>query len=359
MSNIFGNFFKITVFGESHGCCIGVIIQGCPPGLHINLDLIQRDLDRRKPGQSVYTTQRKEDDKVEILSGVTNGKATGAPISLIIRNKDVDSSYYDEIRDTPRPGHADYTAFVKFKGFNDYRGGGIFSGRMTAAIVMAGSVAKQILSKRNIMILTHVLQIGKIKASKDVSIDEIKKNVPKSVVNCADLELSKKIEEEILNAKQNGDSMGGLIECRVTGVPVGIGEPIFDSIESVLSHGIFSIPGVKGIEYGSGFNCVEMNGSKHNDQFIFKNGRIVTKSNNAGGILGGISNGMPIIFRVAIKPTSSISINQKTVNLKTMKECDLKVRGRHDPCIAIRAVPVVESITAISLVDLIMRASNE
>ena len=333
MSNSFGEKFKITVFGESHGECVGVIIEGCPPGQKIDKHLIQKELDKRKPGQNYLTSQRKESDKLEVLSGVLKGRATGAPITMLVRNKDIDSTFYEEIKNTPRPGHADFTARIKYNFSNDYRGGGIFSGRMTAAFVMAGAIAKQILTKKKIKAIAQIIQIGN------------------SVT-------AETIEQQILNVKEENDSIGGLIECRVIGMPVGIGEPVFDSIESVLTHAIFSIPGVKGVEFGSGFKCINMKGSEHNDPFVLKDGKVITTTNNAGGILGGLSNGMPIIFRVAIKPTSSIFKEQNTVNLERMKECNLKVKGRHDPCIAIRAVPVIENMTAIVLVDLLLRSSQ-
>lgn len=356
MSFSFGKKFKITVFGESHGECIGAVVEGCPPGQKIDINAIQRELNKRKPGQSDLTTQRKESDKIEMLSGVLGGKATGAPLAMLVRNKDVNSSYYEEIKNTPRPGHADFTARVKNQEFNDYRGGGIFSGRMTAAFVMAGGIAKQILAKRGIKVLAHMIQIGKVKVRREIGDKEVESNVYTNKVRCADLEMVEIMEQEIMKAKKEGDSLGGLIECRVLGMSVGIGEPLFDSLESVLSHTIFSIPAVKGIEFGSGFKCVEMRGSEHNDPFIIRDGKVITATNNAGGILGGISNGMPIVFRVAIKPTSSITKPQSTVNLETMKEHNLEIKGRHDPCIAIRAVPVVESMAAISVVDLLLRS---
>ncbi len=354
MSFSFGKKFRITVFGESHGECIGTVVEGCPPGHTIDMKAIQIELDRRKPGQSDLTTLRKESDDVEILSGLLNGKTTGAPITILVKNKDVDSSYYEKVKNKPRPGHADFTARKKYRGFNDYRGGGVLSGRMTAAFVMAGAIAKQILVEEEIKVLVHIVQIGKIKLIKEIKNIEIERNVYTNDVRCADLETARAMKQEIIKAREGGDSVGGLIECRVLGLPVGIGEPLFDSIESVLSHAIFSIPAVKGIEFGSGFRCVELKGSVHNDPFIIKEGEVITSTNNAGGILGGISNGMPIVFRVAIKPTSSILRPQSTVNLETMKECKLEIKGRHDPCIAIRAVPVVESVTTISLVDLLM-----
>jgi len=330
MSNSFGETFKITVFGESHGECVGVVVEGCPAGQKIDMKLIQDGLNRRKPGQNQLTTSRKEEDKLELLSGVFNGRATGAPIAMIVRNKDIDSSCYEEIKNTPRPSHADFTAKIKYRDFNDYRGSGIFSGRLTAAFVMAGAIARQVLNENQIRVNAQIIQIGR-----------------------SDTKAG--IEKEILKAKNENDSIGGLVECRVLGMSVGIGEPLFDSIESVLSHAVFSIPGVKGIEFGSGFKCISMKGSEHNDPLILRGGKVVTKTNNAGGILGGLSNGMPIVFRVAIKPTSSIS-KQNTVNLETMDECNLKIKGRHDPCIAVRAVPVVESMAAITLVDLLLRS---
>jgi len=334
MSNSFGNKFRITVFGSSHGDFIGVIVEGCPPGQKINTKFIQKELNRRKPSQSNLTSQRKEDDKLELLSGVLNGKATGESITMLIKNKDVDSSYYEEIKNTPRPGHADFTARIKYNGNNDYRGGGIFSGRITAAFVMAGAIAKQILESNNVFAKAQVIQIGNSKTDNAM-------------------------KKEILNAKKEKDSVGGLIECKIIGMPVGIGEPIFDSIESNLSHALFSIPGVKGVEFGSGFNSVSMKGSEHNDSFVIKNKKIKTLTNNSGGILGGLSNGMPIVFRIAIKPTPSISKTQKTVNLKSMKECNINIKGRHDPCIVIRALPVVESIAAITIFDFLLRCKNE
>jgi len=330
LSNSFGKKFKITVFGESHGKCVGVVVEGCPIGQKIDLNLIQNDLNKRKPGQSELTSARHEDDIFELLSGVFNGKATGAPITMIIKNKDTDSSGYEEIKNIPRPGHADYPAKIKYQNLNDYRGGGIFSGRITAAFVLAGALAKQVLKKRKITVDAEIIQIGNSRKKQD-------------------------IEKEIIKVKKSEDSIGGLIECKIIGLPVGIGEPLFDSIESVLSHAIFSIPGVKGIEFGSGFKCVNMKGSQHNDPIIIHNGKIMSKTNNAGGILGGLSNGMPVIFRVAIKPTSSISIIQKTVNLEKNKECNLKIRGRHDPCIALRAAPVIEGMAAISILDFLLR----
>ncbi|MHC1604726.1 MAG: chorismate synthase [Candidatus Methanofastidiosia archaeon] len=358
MTFSFGKEFKIHVFGESHGKCIGVVVEGCPPGLSINTNIIQAELDRRRPGQNKFTTPRLEKDNVKVLSGVLDGKATGAPMTMIIDNMDVNSTSYEDIKDTPRPGHADLTAKMKYNGFNDPRGGGVFSGRMTAAFVMAGAVAKQILARKDIKVLSHVIQIGKSKVCRHISDREIEKNAYANTVHCADFEVAGEMEREIINAKDESDSVGGLIECRIVRMPPGMGEPLFDSVESVLSHAIFSIPAVKGIEFGCGFSCIGMKGSECNDPFIMKDEKIITETNNAGGVLGGISNGMPIVFRVAIKPTPSIAKTQRTVDLKTGKECKLEIKGRHDPCIAIRAVPVVESMAAVVLVDLLMRSKK-
>ena len=351
MANTLGKNFKITTFGESHGKCVGVIIEGCPAGIKLGLNEIQKEVNKRKPGQNALSTQRKEQDKAEVLSGVLEGITTGAPICLIVFNEDIDSSKYEIMKKLPRPGHSDIPAFFKYQGFNDWKGGGIFSGRLTLSYVMAGAVAKEILKKSNIEILAQTIQIGKIK-SKEMSIEEIRENKEKTLVCCADLTAAKEMEELILEVKEQGDSVGGIIECSALNVPIGFGEPICNSLESELSKAIFSIPAIKGIEFGLGFKMTELKGSENNDEFCLEEERIVTKTNNCGGILGGISNGMPLIFRVVVKPTSSISLPQETINLETKKKEILKIEGRHDPCIVPRAVPVVEAITAIVLVDL-------
>jgi chorismate synthase len=352
MTFSFGKTFRITIFGESHGVCVGVVIEGCPPGKEIDISLIQERLDSRRPGQSGITTARKELDRVEILSGLMNGKATGAPLTMMVKNVDVDSTPYERTKNTPKPGHADLTARIKYRGFHDYRGGGIFSGRMTAALVMAGAVAEQILAEKGIRISAHLTQVGTIRITHGISDGEIEENAPTESMNS----LSHVIEQEIRRVKKEGDSIGGLVECRVTGVPPGIGEPFFDSVESVLSHLIFSIPGVKGIEFGSGFGAASMKGSDHNDSFFLSEKKVLTKTNNAGGILGGISNGMPLVLRVAVKPTPSIGRSQKTVDLEKMKQCEIQIRGRHDPCIAVRVVPVIGAVIGIGLTDLFMRS---
>jgi len=355
MSNTIGKQFKVSIFGESHGECIGSIIDCGIAGLKISEADIQKELDRRRPGQSKISTTRKEEDKVEILSGIFNGHTTGTPICLIVRNKDVDSSLYEKMKDMARPGHADFTAFMKYGGFHDYRGGGQFSGRITAGFVMAGAIAKKLLSLLKIKILAHTVEIGGIKA-KEMSVKEIESNSEKNLVRCADLDAANRMIDGIEKIRKEGDSLGGVIEAIAINVPVGIGEPIFDTLEGDLSKALFAIPAVKGVEFGSGFDAARKKSSENNDAFIVKGGKVVTKTNNAGGILGGISNGMPIVLRVAVKPTPSISKTQQTVNMKKMKNTELKISGRHDPCIVPRAVPVVESMVAITLCDFLLRA---
>jgi len=354
-SNTLGNHFTVSSFGESHGKCIGAIIDGCPAGLHLSEADVQPLLDLRKPGQSIITTQRKETDTVEILSGVFNGFTTGAPICMIIWNKDSDSRSYDEFQSKPRPGHADYTAFVKYGGFNDFRGSGRFSGRLTATIAMGGAVALKILKNYlNIEIISYTKSIGDIiMDSSNIPFDTLSKDRYLNDVRCPDPKTALKMKDSILSARRDGDSLGGIIECIVRGVPVGLGEPIFESIESEISKGIFSIPAVKGLEFGSGFRGSTMKGSENNDSFVIdkSTGHIITDTNKSGGILGGITDGMPLVFRVAFKPAASIARPQKTVNLKDMSESQLIVTGRHDPCVVPRAPPVVDSIAAIVVLD--------
>jgi len=352
MSNSFGEKFRITSFGESHGKCVGVVIDGCPSGLSLSEDDVQSELNRRRPGQSQITTKRQEEDQVEILSGIFKGYTTGAPICMLVWNKDVDSSKYELFRNVPRPGHADFTARQKYGGFNDYRGGGRFSGRITASFVMAGAVARKLL--RDVLkvdITAYTIEIGGIKAKKIEDVKVIKKTVEKTPVRTADLEVAEKMIDLIIQTEKEGDSVGGIVECVATNVPIGLGEPVFSSLESDISKAIFSIPAVKGIEFGTGFGVSELKGSENNDAFIIEDGKILTKTNNSGGILGGISSGMPIIFRVAIKPTPSIRNKQDSVNILEIKETTIQIEGRHDPCLVPRAVPVIESMTAVVLVD--------
>ena len=355
MGNSLGKLFTITSFGESHGRCVGIIIDGCPAGLPLTENDIQREVDKRKPGTSIAATKRAEEDKVEAFSGTLNGMTTGAPICLLIWNKDVDSTAYEKTRFLARPSHADYTAFIKYGGFNDFRGGGRFSGRITAAFVMAGAIAKKLLGTIGVEVLAHTIELGGIKAELK-SVDEIKKNVEKNPFKCADPKAAEKMAEVVEKVKREGDSVGGIIEGIALNMPVGLGEPVFDTLEGDLAKALFAIPAVKGVEFGSGFSAARKRGSENNDPFAIKNGEVVTVTNNAGGILGGISDGMPLVVRAAIKPTPSIAKSQQTVDFKNRESATLQVAGRHDVCIVPRAVVVVESMIAVTLCDFAMRA---
>ncbi len=349
--NSIGQRLVLTSFGESHGKSIGAVLDGCPAGLEIDESEIQKMLDYRKPGTSLITTQRKEEDKVEIISGVFRGFTTGAPITMVIWNSDQKSKDYENLKTKLRPGHSDYPAMIKYNHYNDYRGGGRFSGRLTATHVMGGAIARKLLSVTlGIETNSFTTQIGKIKMQKEFD-QKMKKSIYKNEVRCPDEPTAKKMRESILNARKKGDSLGGIIESITTNIPVGLGEPIFSSLESDLSKAIFSIPSVKGIEFGSGFAGSELLGSENNDLYTIKHGRIVTKTNNSGGILGGISNGMPITIRIAFKPASSIAKKQTTVDIKTKKVSTLQVQGRHDPCVVPRAPPVVDSLVALTIAD--------
>ncbi len=355
MGNSLGKLFTITSFGESHGRCVGIIVDGCPAGLPLTEEDLQREVDKRKPGTSIAATKRAEEDKVEVFSGTLNGVTTGAPICLLIWNKDVDSTAYEKTRFLARPGHADYTAFIKYGGFNDFRGGGRFSGRITAAFVMAGAVAKKLLGTIGVEVLAHTVELGGIKAEPK-EIDQIRANTAKNQFRCADPKAAAEMAEVAEKVKQEGDSVGGIIEGIALDMPVGLGEPVFDTLEGDLAKALFAIPAVKGVEFGSGFSAARKGGSENNDPFAIKNGEIVTVTNNAGGILGGISDGMPLVVRVAIKPTPSIAKSQQTVDFKNRESAALKVAGRHDVCIVPRAVVVVESMIAVTLCDFVMRA---
>ena len=349
--NSIGRRLVLTSFGESHGRCVGTILDGCPAGLDLTEKDIQKMLDLRKPGQSLISTQRKEDDKVEIISGTFRGSTTGAPITMVIWNKDQKSTDYEKLKTEMRPGHSDYTAFVKYKKFNDHRGGGRFSGRLTATHVMGGSIARKLIKEQlGIETNSYTQQIGKIKVVKEID-KKMYKLIYSNVVRCPSKNTATKMEKSILSARKKGDSLGGIIKSVTINVPPGLGEPIFGSLESDISKAIFSIPAVKGVEFGSGFAGSERFGSENNDPFTIKNGKIVTKTNNSGGILGGISNGMPITFRVAFKPASSIAKYQDTVNVKTKKNIKLQVGGRHDPCVVPRAPPIVDSLVSLTLAD--------
>ena len=359
LPNTIGSSFAFTCFGESHGRCIGVVVDGCPTGLELSEADIQTKLDLRKPGQSIVTTQRGEADKVEILSGVFKGRTTGAPICMIIWNSDVRSSDYEKFVTIPRPGHADYPAFVKYAAMNDYRGGGRFSGRITAGFVMAGAIAEKLLlaSFPDLQIYAYTIELGGIRADlSNLSSDEIIRRRYLNEVRCPDGESAQRMKDLIMEERGRGDSLGGIVECNVTQLPIGLGEPVFSSIESEISKSIFSIPAVKGIEFGSGFSGARLKGSENNDSYLIsKNGEVVTRSNNSGGILGGLSTGMPLVFRTAFKPASSIARPQDSVDLATRKESKLIVPGRHDPSVVPRAVPVIESMTACVVADLALR----
>ena len=355
MSNSFGKIFKISTFGESHGKAIGVIIDGCPSGVEINEKDIQIELDRRKPGQSKITTQRKENDSVEILSGVFNGKTTGSPISLIIKNKDQKSSDYDHISTIFRPSHADYTYHKKYKN-RDHRGGGRSSARETANWVAAGAIGKKILEGLGIKINAYVSKVGKIEMGSNYKKLNLK-NTESNIVRCPDEKFAKQFISLIDEARKNRDSIGGVITCVITGCPVGIGEPIFGKLHAELGKAMLSINAVKGFEYGSGFKGSEMKGSEHNDQFEIKDDKIKTKSNHSGGIQGGISNGEDIYFNVAFKPVSTIMKDQNSIDSEN-KTVVVKGKGRHDPCVVPRAVPIVESMAANVLVDLYLQSKK-
>ncbi len=356
MSFTHGRALKISVFGSSHGELVGSVLDGLPSGLRVDTVNMRKWLERRRPGQSALTTQRKEEDAPEIVSGISQGYTDGGPLTIIIRNRDTISSHYDEMKDRPRPGHGDLTLFYKYGDHRNYRGGGFLSGRMTAPLVAAGSVTLALLESSGLAVSSYIDRMGEISLPDSASPPTedpyaFESRMPDAACNARAVELIRKLLKE-------GDSIGATIRTVITGVPPGIGEPFFDSVESCLSHLLFSIPGLKGIEFGSGFGFSGMKGTEANDPYSPGQGGIVTTSNHNGGILGGISSGMPIIFRVAMKPTSSIRREQATVNLSTGKPDRLSVRGRHDPCIAIRAVPVVQTLSTIALADLMLRSGK-
>ena len=354
MGNSLGKIFTVTSFGESHGKCVGIVIDGCPAGLPITEKDIQLELDKRKPVNSIASTKRVEEDKVDVLSGIFNGHTTGAPVCLVFWNNDIDSGSYEKNRDLLRPGQADFTAFVKYGGYSDYRGGGRFSGRITAGFVMAGAIARKLLNLIGIEILAHTVEISGIKAD-PVNLTKMRR-IDKNQLKCADPQASKKMLRAIERARKEGDSLGGIIEGIALNVPPGLGEPVFDTLEGDIAKALFAVPAVKGVEFGAGFAAAKMKGSENNDAFYIKRGKVVTETNNSGGILGGISNGMPIVVRVAVKPTPSVSRKQRTVNIGKMENVELEIKGRHDVCIVPRAVPVVSAMMAITLCDHALRA---
>ncbi|SHH88214.1 chorismate synthase [Clostridium grantii] len=354
MSGVWGNKIKYSIFGESHGNGIGIVIDGLEPGIELDLDAISKEMERRAPGKNKLSTSRNEKDQFEILSGVFQDKTTGAPLCAIIRNSNQHSKDYSKTKDLIRPGHADYTGRIKYNDFNDYRGGGHFSGRITAPLVFAGAVAKQALLKKGIIIGSHIYSIKNIKDDK-FDLASIKEDSLKELTQMdfpvIRSEKSSDMKDEILKAREEQDSVGGIIECAAINLPCGIGSPYFDSIESSLSHLLFSIPAVKGVEFGLGFEITELFGSKANDEYYIEDDVINTYTNNNGGVLGGITNGMPLVFRVAIKPTPSIAKSQRTVDMVKRENANIEVHGRHDPCIVQRAIPVVEAVTAMGILE--------
>ncbi|PBQ34000.1 chorismate synthase [Sphingobacteriaceae bacterium] len=353
--NSFGTLFKLSSFGESHGPAIGGTIEGCPAGLEIDVAFIQSELDRRKPGQSHITTQRKEPDTVEFLSGIFEGKTTGTPIGFTIKNEDAKSNDYTHLKDAFRPSHADFTYEHKY-GLRDFRGGGRSSARETACRIVAGAIAKLFLRQKNITVAAFVKQVGEIKVTKSFSELDLSKT-EQSIVRCPDSEISEKMIAYIEEIKKQGDTVGGVIQCVIQNVPIGLGEPVFDKLHAVLGHAMLSINAVKGFEIGSGFESVNFKGSELNDLFNSKeqNTAGLTKTNNSGGIQGGISNGMPIYFNTAFKPVATLLQKQNSIN-KNNEEIILEGKGRHDPCVLPRAVPIVESMAALVIADFLLLA---
>lgn len=352
MSSTYGERIKLSIFGQSHGPAIGMTLDGVPAGLPVDTESLQAFLNRRAPGQNDYSTPRREEDRPEFLSGLLNGFTCGAPISAVIYNKNTRSGDYANLKDCPRPGHADYTAQIKYGGFQDAAGGGHFSGRLTAPLCIAGGLCKQWLSQKGIHIAAHISSIADIKdepillnpTKPDLSL--ISDDFP--VINP---DAGAKMREKIAEARTQGDSVGGVIECIITGLPAGIGDPMFGGMESRIAQIVYGVPAVKGLEFGNGFAASLLRGSENNDPFTMDDGAIRTATNHSGGILGGITTGMPLVFRAAIKPTPSISIPQKSISLSDLSEQPLVVKGRHDPCIVPRAVPVIEAAAAVAIFD--------
>ena len=357
MSSIYGEHLKLSIFGESHGPAIGVVLDGLPSGILLDFGRISHEMGRRRPNGGAYSTKRKETDEVEIISGVHQGRTTGTPLCAMIRNQDTHSADYGDLEHLLRPGHADFTGFVRYKGFNDIRGSGHFSGRLTAPLVFAGAVAQHLLDEQGIVIGSHMDTLYDMK---DIGFDKAgiseeqllalrAMDLPVNDLSCRQVYL-----EIIEEARKNSNSVGGIVETAAIGLPAGLGSPIFNNVEARLSSMLFSIPAIKGVEFGEGFGITSLYGSEANDLFYTDGETIRTRTNHNGGINGGITNGMPLVFRVAVKPTASISMEQETVDIKSMENANLKVRGRHDACIVPRAVPVIEAATAIVLCDMLM-----
>ena len=354
MSSSYGENIRLTIFGQSHSPAIGMTLEGIPAGERIDLETLQRFLRRRAPGQSDYTTPRKEADESEFLSGLVDGITCGAPLAAIILNTDTRSADYAAFAAVPRPGHADYTAQVKYGGAQDRSGGGHFSGRMTAPFCVAGGICLQLLAAEGIRVISRIAAIGSVHDTGELKASTADKPFP-----TVDDGRGEAMRAEIADARAEGDSVGGVIECAVLGLPAGLGDPMFDGMENRIAAAAFAIPAVKGIEFGSGFASAALRGSENNDPFIVENGTVKTETNHCGGILGGITNGMPLTFRVAIKPTPSIAGEQRSVNLETLKAEKLRVTGRHDPCIVPRAVPCVEAAAAIAVYDALLGHKRE
>lgn len=356
MSGVWGNKIKYSIFGESHGKGIGINIDGLPSGIKLDLGAITLEMKRRAPGQDDISTTRSEKDEIQIISGYFNERTTGTPLCAIIWNSDMHSKDYAELKTVVRPGHADYTGNVKYSGFNDFRGGGHFSGRLTAPLVFAGAIAKQILSEKGIEIGAHIYQIAGIYDDPfdKVNINsELLKTVGQRKFSVVDVHKGAEMITAIHKAKEKQDSVGGVVECAILNLPEGLGSPFFDSVESLLAHLLFSIPGVKGVEFGTGFDISQLSGSDANDEFYMYEDRVRTFTNHNGGILGGITNGMPLVFKAAFKPTASISKLQKTIDISKRENTVIAVNGRHDPCIVQRALPVVEAAAAMVILDLL------
>lgn len=353
MSSTYGEHLKLSIFGQSHGAGIGMVLDGIPAGLHVDPDELQDFLNRRAPGQNDYSTPRREEDRPEFLSGLLDGYTCGAPIAALIRNKNTRSGDYANLKDCPRPGHADFTAQVKYHGFQDAAGGGHFSGRLTAPLCIAGGMCKQWLATRGIHIGAHIAAIAGIWDDPFDPLDPQLDTVG-AVFPTRNAEAGEKMRAAIAAARADLDSVGGIVECAVTGLPIGMGDPMFDGVEGKIAQIVYGIPAVKGVEFGNGFGCASLRGSQNNDAFAIHGKNIVTHTNNAGGILGGITNGMPVIFRAAFKPTPSIAKQQQSVSLNRCEEQVLEIKGRHDPCIVPRAVPVVEAAAAIAIFDMLM-----
>ncbi len=355
MSSETGKKIKVSVFGESHGVAIGAVVDNLPAGETIDFERLQQFLNRRQGGNNKYSTPRKEADIPEIISGIKDGVTTGAPLCLIIKNENTRSEDYKI--DIPRPGHADFSAYTKYKGYCDLQGGGHFSGRLTAPICAVGGILMQILERQGIQIVAHLLSVGGICDSNINSLVFDKNEADKIKEGQFPVflpEAGEKMQSLIIEAKNEGDSVGGCVECGIYGLKAGIGSPLFEGIENAIASAVFGIGGVKGIEFGAGFKAAEMRGSDNNDEFFMENGMVKTKTNNHGGILGGITTGMPITFNVAFKPTPSISLEQQSISFAKKEDVTLSTKGRHDPCIAVRAVPCIEAISAIAIADFLL-----